>query len=89
MPETKSGSPTGFMVIELSVKLPVKVPDEAVWLSELYTGFVCAFFGAYESSTNSLTTSTPTVTFSPDETVNNPYYSYAQNQLNISVSIAV
>ena len=43
MPDIKSGSPTGFMVIELSVKLPVKVPDEAVWLSELYTGFVCAF----------------------------------------------
>ena len=37
-----------------------------------------AVFIPYESSTNSLTTSTPTVTFSPDETVSNPYYSYAQ-----------
>ena len=47
-----------------------------------------ATFVPYESSTNSLTTSTPTVTFSPQETVSNPYYSYAQNQLNISISNA-
>ena len=33
--ETKSGSPTGLIVIELSVKLPVKVPDEALCESEL------------------------------------------------------
>ena len=31
VPETKSGSPIGLIVIELSVKLPVNVPDEAVW----------------------------------------------------------
>ena len=48
-----------------------------------------ATFAPYESSTNSLTTSTPTVTFSPDETVDNPYYSYAQNDLVINVSNAV
>ena len=48
-----------------------------------------AFFGAYESSANSLSTSTPTVTFSPQETVSNPYYSYAQNDLVINVSNAV
>ena len=48
-----------------------------------------ATFAPYESSANSLTTSTPTVTFSPDEKVSNPYYNYAQNDLVIDVSNAV
>ena len=45
-----------------------------------------AVFISYETSNNSLATSTSGISFTPTSTVTNPYYSYAQNDLVASLS---
>ena len=45
-----------------------------------------AVFEAYESGTNSLSTDSTNIVFTPTITVQNPYYTYTQNQLVASLS---
>ena len=45
-----------------------------------------AVFIPYESGTNSLTTDSTNIVFTPTITVSNPYYTYTQNQLVFSIS---
>ena len=45
-----------------------------------------AVFIPYESTQNSLSTTSTSITFTPSFTVSNPYYTYAQNQLVPSLS---